>query len=199
MKMFKCICSSLFFIIAFSVAHAQPVSYKVNTDKSNIHWVGKKLLGQHEGDVKLSSGSVIVNNGVLGGGEFVIDMTSMVCTDITDPDMSAKLIGHLESDDFFAVEKNPTANLKITKVMKTTTAKGITYEVTGDLTIKGITQEIIFPATLENNGKSYTANAKIVIDRSKWDVRFGSSSFFDNLGDKAIKNEIEFAVTLQFS
>ncbi len=197
--MFKCFCSSLFFIIAFSTVQAQPVSLKVNKDKSTIHWLGKKLLGQHEGVVKLSSGNVIMNNGVLGGGEFVIDMTSIACTDISDTDMNSKLIGHLKSEDFFGVEKNPTANLKITKVMKTTSSKGVSYEVTGDLTIKGITQSVEFPVTVENKGKYYTANAKIVIDRSKWDVRYGSSSFFDNLGDKAIKNEIEFAVTLQFS
>jgi polyisoprenoid-binding protein YceI len=197
--MFKWLTSSLFILVALSTLQAQPKLLKVNTDNSSVHWLGKKILGQHEGLVKLSRGSVVMNNGVLGGGEFDIDMTSIVCTDISDADMNAKLIGHLKSDDFFSVEKNPTANIKITKVLKLNTTSVYKYEVTADLTIKGITQSIEFPVAVANKGKYYTASTTIIIDRSKWDVRYGSSSFFDNLGDKAIKNEIEFAVMLQFS
>lgn len=199
MSMFKWFASSLFILFALSTAIAQPRLLKVNTEKSTINWVGKKILGQHEGVLKLSDGNVVMNNEILGGGEFVIDMTSIVCTDISDEDMKAKLIGHLKSDDFFSVEKNPTATLKITKVLKLIDQPTGSYEVTADLTIKGITQSIEFPVDVVNKGKYYTANAKITIDRSKWDVRYGSTSFFDNLGDKAIKNEIEFVVMLQFS
>jgi polyisoprenoid-binding protein YceI len=107
----------------------------------------------------------------------------------------------LKSDDFFSVVKHPTATLKITKVLKVTDPAKLDYDylVTADLTIKGIKNPVEFPVYLESKGKSYKATAKITIDRSKWDVRYGSTSFFDNLGDKAIKNDIEFAVTLQFS
>jgi polyisoprenoid-binding protein YceI len=201
MKMFKWLFSSLIIIIAFSISHAQPVSLKVNAEKSTVNWLGKKLLGQHEGVVSIADGSVVMNNGVLGGGEFSIDMTTIACTDISDADMNAKLIGHLKSDDFFSVQKNPTATLKITKVLRLTdpTKSGNYYQVTADLTIKGIKHPVEFPVTVVNKGKYYTASAKFTIDRSKWDVRYGSSSFFDNLGDKAIKNDIEFAVLLQFN
>lgn len=191
--------SLLLFLIAFSTVLAQPVNMPVNTEKSTVSWLGKKLLGQHGGTIRLSKGNVIMNNGVLGGGEFTIDMTSIVCTDISDADMNARLIRHLKSEDFFAVEKFPTATLKLTKVLKLTDPdKAGQYIVTADLTIKGITNPIEFPVDVASKGKGFTAAAKITIDRSKWDVRYGSSSFFDNLGDKAIKNDIEFAVLLQF-
>lgn len=200
MIMFKCVLSSLFALIAYGTILAQAVNVPVNADKSSVSWLGKKLLGQHGGTVKLAKGSVVMNNGVLGGGEFVIDMNSIVCTDINDAEMNARLIRHLKSDDFFAVEQFPTAALKFTKVLRLTDPdKAGQYIVTADLTIKGITNAIEFPVVLEAKGKGYTASAQITIDRSKWDVRYGSNSFFDNLGDKAIKNDIEFAVVLQFS
>lgn len=197
--MLKRFTSSFLILIACTALFAQPVSLPVQTEKSTVKWLGKKLLGQHGGTVTLAKGSVVLNNGILGGGEFTIDMNSIKCTDITDADMNARLIGHLKSDDFFAVEKFPTAQLKITKVMRLTDPdKAGQYVVTADLTIKGITNPVEFPVTLSSKGKTYSASANIVIDRSKWDVRYGSSSFFDDLGDKAIKNDIEFAVVLQF-
>jgi polyisoprenoid-binding protein YceI len=197
--MLKSLTSSFFILIAYTLTLAQAVSIPVNAEKSTVNWLGKKLLGQHGGTVKLAKGSVVMNNGILGGGEFTIDMTSIACTDISDADMNARLIRHLKSEDFFAVEKFPEAGLKITKVMRLTDPdKAGQYTVTADLTIKGITNTIEFPVEVAAKGKGYTASAKITIDRSKWDVRYGSSSFFDNLGDKAIKNDIEFAVLLHF-
>lgn len=170
-------------------------SSSINTEKSTIDWVGKKVLGQHNGKIKLQSGSITTKNGVLTGGSFVIDMNTITNEDIKDADFSKKLIGHLNSTDFFNVREFPTAEVKITKVMKLTN-KANSYNLTADLTIKGITKSITFPATFKGVGNGFIGNAKITIDRTLWDIKYGSSNFFEGLGDKAIKNEIELSVNI---
>ena len=165
----------------------------VNANKSYIEWIGKKVLGQHSGKVKLQSGTINNKNGVLTGGEFVIDMKSLTNDDMSDADYKKKLIDHLSSEDFFNVAGFPAATLKITKVLKMT-KKENSYSLTGDLTIKGITKSITFPATFSAVGKGFEGNASLTIDRSLWDVKYGSSSFFEGLGDKAISNEMELNV-----
>ena len=167
----------------------------INTEASNIKWIGKKILGQHNGQVKIQSGTLTVKNNAISGGEFTIDMKSITCDDLTDADYNKKLIGHLTSSDFFNVEAYPTATLKITKVLKNTKIAN-TYNLTANLTVKGITKSITFPATFKKVGNVFEGNAKITLDRTKWDIKYGSSSFFEGLGDKAIKNEIELNVNI---
>jgi polyisoprenoid-binding protein YceI len=161
----------------------------IDTATSNIHWLGKKVTGQHEGDISLKSGSITMTDGAVTGGNFVVDMGSMTCTDL-EGEYAGKLIGHLKSDDFFGVENHPEATLVFTSV--TPKGNGV-YAVTGDFTIKGITKPANFDLTVAAN----SATAKVIIDRSKHDIRYGSNSFFDNLGDKAIYNDFELDVTLK--
>lgn len=174
------------FVVALGV-QAQEKNVDVTT--SNIHWLGEKVTGQHEGNLSLKSGSLILTDGEVTGGSFVVDMNSMTCTDL-EGEYAGKLIGHLKSDDFFGVENFPEATLTFTAVE----AKGNgVYAVTGDFTIKGKTNPASFDLTVNDNG----ATAKVVIDRSKYDIRYGSNTFFDNLGDKAIYNEFKLDVTLK--
>lgn len=165
----------------------------LNTQKSYIDWTGKKVLGQHNGKVKLQSGTLNTKNGVLTGGNFVIDMNTITCDDLTDADYNQKLIGHLTSMDFFYVSEYPTAILKINKVLKLTN-KANAYNLTADLTVKGIAKSITFPATFKKVGNVFEGNATITMDRTLWDIKYGSSNFFEGLGDKAIKNDIELKV-----
>jgi polyisoprenoid-binding protein YceI len=189
----KLLLSALFFISLVSFGQT---AVGINTKTSKLDWKGSKIIGSHNGNVNFSSGKLFIKNGVLTGGEFVIDMNSITCTDITDAGTNAKLIGHLKNDDFFATDKHPTASVKITKVEKLKSKKG-TYNIKADLTIKGITNSVSFPATLTKSGNKYVAKANMNIDRTKWDVKYGSASFFESLGDKAIKNEIEFGISLE--
>ena len=152
---------------------------KVNTEKSTVNWLGKKIGGQHEGYIKLKSGVLEEKNGKIVSGTFVIDMTSITNTDLTDESYNQKLVGHLKSDDFFGVATYPIATLNITKATDFVNGKAT---VMGDITIKGKTEPIAFDVLKKDN--KYTA--KVEIDRSKFDVRYGSTSFFDTLGDKAI-------------
>jgi len=162
--------------------------YRIDAEKSKLTWVGKKVTGQHSGGITLAEGSFTVKSKKVTGGSFVIDMTT-----ITDVDKNERLVGHLKSDDFFSTEKNPKANFVITKI---TPLEKDQYTVKGNLTIKGITNEIEFAATIQPSGKQVTAKAKILVDRTKFDIKFRSGNFFENLGDKAIEDNFELNVEL---
>lgn len=186
----------VFFVLVFAFSFAQAQTYKVDVEKSTINWVAKKVTGQHEGTVKLKSGELLFTKNVLKGGTFIINMQSIVCTDLKDADTNAKLIGHLKSDDFFSVDKFNDATLVITKVV----AKGkVDYQIKANLTIKGITKEIDFPATVSISNGTLVGVAKISVDRTKYNVRYGSSKFFDSLGDKAINDVFDIIVKLEAS
>lgn len=165
---------------------ASAESYKVDKNESSVKWLGKKVTGQHNGTISFSEGTLEVTDGKPVSGVFVIDMNSMVNEDLTDPNWNQKLIGHLKSDDFFGVEKFPTSKLVITSVESKGANK---YLFKGDLTIKGITNPAEFEASVVLNGNNAVAEGTLVIDRSLYNVRYGSGRFFDNLGDKTIYDE----------
>ena len=186
MKTTKYILALSLFVSSFAIS-AQNVA--VNTEKSTIAWHGEKIGGEHDGTIDLKSGELTIENEAITSGNFVVDMTSIKNRDIEDAGYKAKLEGHLKSDDFFGVEKFPTSKLVITKASK---FENGTAKVQADLTIKGKTEEVTFD--MVQAGDNYTAELKI--DRSKFDVRYGSNSFFDNLGDKAIDDIFTLTVTL---
>ncbi len=159
-----------------------------DTEKTKILWLGEKVTGQHEGTINLKSGWLTWKDNKIESGEFYIDMTSL-----KDSEANAKLEGHLKSEDFFGVEKFPASKLVITG--STSFEKG-TGVVSGMLTIKDITNPIEFKATMQRKDDGVWFYSNIVIDRSKYNVRYGSGSFFDNLGDKTIYDEFKLRVSL---
>ena len=159
----------------------------VDVEQSSVTWTGKKVTGSHTGSIKLTEGNLEFASGRLSGGSFTIDMTSITNSDL-DGDMKGKLEGHLKSDDFFGVENHPTATLKITKVGPGDGG----YKVWGDLTIKGKTASVGFNASV--NGSS--AQANITVDRTIYDVRYGSGKFFEDLGDRMIYDDFDLVVNL---
>jgi polyisoprenoid-binding protein YceI len=166
--------------------------YTVDANKSMVTWIGRKVTGEHTGNIKIASGKLITKGALLNDGNFAIDMKSITDNDLTGEYMD-KLLSHLKSEDFFSVEKNPITKFEITKVAYISANNA---NITGNLTIKGITNSITFPATILINGKLLTAEAKkIMVDRTKFDIRYGSKSFF-NIGDKAIDNEFELNIKL---
>jgi len=163
---------------------------EIRLDKSKIVWKGYKVTGSHQGTIAIESGSLNFNESKLIGGEFSINMATITSTDL-EGEYKGKLEGHLKSDDFFGVEKNPTALLVFKKVKST--GKN-SYKVIGDLTIKGKTNSVSFEISIYGN----KATAILKIDRTKFDVRYGSTSFFDNLKDKAIYDEFDIVADLEF-
>lgn len=168
---------SLIIILSSNILKAQKA--EVSTKATTVEWLGKKIGGEHRGNVQIKSGSLELKNETIVSGIFVIDMTTITNTDLDSKESQQKLVGHLKSDDFFGVETYPTATFAITKSAELKNGKAT---ITGNITIKGKTESITFNVT--KTGKEY--RAKIEIDRSKFNVRYGSDSFFDNLGDKVI-------------
>jgi len=170
-----------------------PVTYKVDTQKSKIEWTGKKVTGQHTGTIKIASGEVATNGKVPTGGKFTIDMNSIDNTDLSGGGKD-KLLGHLKSEDFFGVEKYPTADFTATKIAAAGAGK---VTVTGNLVVKGKTSVITFPATYVVAGNTLTVTAtEVKVDRTKHDIRYGSKSFFESIGDKAIDDEFLLNINL---
>ncbi|MEM6320648.1 MAG: YceI family protein [Bacteroidota bacterium] len=182
---------SLLAFVGFAFTEAVTVS--VDTNASEITWKGYKVTGEHAGTIVVKDGNFVYEDNVLKGGSFEIDMTSITCTDLTG-EYADKLVGHLKSDDFFGVATYPTAKFVITKVASR--GKAGEYKVTGDLTIKETTKEIKFNANVDASSGVPVATADITIDRSDFNVRYGSGSFFDNLGDKTIYDEFDLGLKL---
>ena len=170
----------------------QEKSYNVE-NTSKVVWLGKKIGGEHTGTVAIKGGSLKFDKKNFVGGDFEVDMTSITVTDIKDAEYNAKLVGHLKNDDFFSVEKNPSANLKIKSAKK---VKGSTYDVVGDLTIKGITNEVTFKVDIKDSAKEIKAKAKLVFDRTKFKVEYNSGKIFPSIGDKLIYDDVELNVEL---
>ena len=166
-------------------------SFKVDASKSSVTWLAKKVTGQHNGKVALNNGTLALSNGKISGGKFEIDMTSIECLDLQG-EWKDKLIGHLKSDDFFSVEKNPKTKFEITSV----NTKDNNTVIKVNLTIKGITKAISFPASVSKKGDVLVAIATIRVDRTKFDIKYGSKSFIEGIGDKAIDDEFEMQVNL---
>ncbi|MGD0755494.1 MAG: YceI family protein [Bacteroidales bacterium] len=159
-----------------------------DTSLTKLLWLGEKVTGQHTGTIKLQSGWLDWQDFKIVSGEFIIDMKSL-----KDSESNKMLEGHLKSDDFFSVEKFPTAKLVVTG---STPFDNGTAVVSGNLTIKGVTNPIEFKATIQKKVEGTWFFANITLDRTKYNIRYGSGSFFDNLGDKTIYDEFRLKVNL---
>ncbi len=212
MKMYPAIASTLALAAMLNTASVTATGYPTTTDRSTVvaisslpvntasssmAWNAKKFGGEHSGNVNLASGTLAVNGRKLVGGNFVIDMTSITNTDITNADFNKKLTDHLKSEDFFSVEKHQTATFKITKVQPVANAKAgeANYTITGDLTIKGITNPVTFPAVVQIDGKAAVATAHIALDRTKWDIKY-RSGMLSTAADKVIDDTFTIDLNL---
>ena len=162
--------------------------FSIVAAQSSIDWVGRKVTGAHNGTITIKKGELVLSGGQITEGTFVIDTTSIKILDIADPATNAQFAGHLASDDFFGTDQYPEAYFEITSVS--------VNRIDGNLTIKGITHPVSFDAVVTENGRVLTAAGKIVIDRTKYGIRFRSGSFFQNLGDTLIYNDFDLNISL---
>ena len=187
---------SLLFYFTFFALTAQEIEsnsqtlLQINTEKSTLKWIGEKITtSQHSGSLDFKSGEMTIKDGLVVSGNFIVDMTSISVEDISGSGKK-RLEGHLKSDDFFSVDKHDKALLSIKGSKKTD--KG--FLVDANLTIKDLTHPIQFNMVSIEGGY----NADLVFDRSKYNVRFRSGSFFENLGDKLIIDDIVLSSELRF-
>ncbi|HEX8023416.1 YceI family protein [Mucilaginibacter sp.] len=167
--------------------------FEIISAKSNIDWIGRKVTGAHNGTIAVKEGSLTFADGQLTGGQFDIDTTSIKILDVTDPATNAQFAGHLASDDFFNSENYPEAQFVTTSVNK---GSNDTYRINGDLTIKGITHPVGFDAQVTAAADTVSATGKIVVDRTKYGMRFRSGNFFKDLGDTLIYNDFDLDVNI---
>lgn len=187
---------------ADTTKNAAATTYTVATDRSVINWKGanKFTPKNHVGTIQLSEGTLSVVNGVVTGGKFIADMNSITSAGdeyTGGAEKVGNLIGHLKSADFFDVANHPTATFEITGVKAVEGQPSTTHEITGNFTLKGITKSITFPANCVFTGNELTSTATFTIDRSQWEVKYGSETFFMDLAkDKLINNNIELTINL---
>jgi polyisoprenoid-binding protein YceI len=171
--------------VASTIAQTKLVA---DTAKTKMTWLGEKVTGQHSGTIKLQSGWLNWNDNKIVSGEFNVDMASL-----KDVDKNARLEGHMKSDEFFGVEKYPVAKLVITESTPFDKGSGV---VKGTLTIKDITNPIEFKAAVQKKDNGTWFYANITVDRTKYNIKYGSGSFFDNLGDKTIYDDFKMKLDL---
>lgn len=189
MKTIKKLAIALFVIASTQFSEAQ--TKKINVESSFVEWTGRKLTGAHMGYLKFNSGTLLFENGKLKGGTFEVNMASLEVIDLKAGSGKEKLEGHLKSDDFFGVDKHKTASLVFKKI--TDLGDGM-YKIVADLTIKGITNSVTFDLAVAEE----RVRTQFEVDRTKYNIKYGSGSFFDNLGDKAINDNFELSVGLFF-
>ncbi|MBW4360704.1 YceI family protein [Flavobacterium taihuense] len=181
---------SIILLVLFSLHKGIAQTYKIDVSKSIINWEGKKITGQHEGTINFKDGYLVFKDKKVAGGSFTANMTTLSNTDQTGSS-KLKLEGHLKSEDFFSIDNFPTSTL----IFKSIANKGNnTYLINADLTIKGITNSIQFDLVVNGN----KATAALKVNRTKYDIRYGSGSYFDDLGDKTIYDDFELNVVLVF-
>ncbi len=162
--------------------------YHLDPVNSQVAWEGRRIGGGHDGTIGIERGEFYVFEEELLGGEVIIDMQQIKVLDIENPESNARLQGHLESDDFFAVEEYPESHFEIVRVEPIADDIDATHRIFGNMTIRGITHGVAFDATIDIQADQLVALANFDLERTKWNVRYGSGRFFDDLGDRAIND-----------
>ena len=176
----------------------QDGKYRIDTDQSIIEWFGRNPNTKHYGTVRISDGQIqIENNTITGAAE--IDMNSIENINLAGDELQPVLVSHLKSDDFFLVNVFPTAKFTITggNLAEDPHLSAPNYKVDGTLELRGVKADIAFASTIshtDNNG--LIAEAHFDIDRTRWNVIYGSTRFFENLGMHLVFDLISFQVRI---
>jgi polyisoprenoid-binding protein YceI len=186
-------------VISASAAADATTKVEISPSESSISWVGRKLTGSHAGTVPIKAGEVVLNGETIASGSFGIDLAGVKVTDIPDSKNNSKLVGHLKSPDFFAAELFPTAQFTLDSAvpMAKPLPTGENTTIKGTLSIKGIAKQVEFPAQVAIKDGVAEARGKAKLDRTQWDIRYGSGKFFKGLGDKLIYDEFEVDFALK--
>ncbi|WP_394775484.1 YceI family protein [Flavobacterium sp.] len=174
----------------------ETTNFKIVSANSQIDWTGRKITGAHNGTIDIKEGIFTLNDGKIKEGFIIINTSTIKILDIADPDTNAQFAGHLASDDFFSIEKFPTALFDILLVKELSENR---YYLEGNLTIKDISNIVGFEVNVEHNKNEIRLFGKLVIDRTKFNIKFRSGNFFKDLGDTLIYNdfELDFNITAE--
>ncbi|PKD18189.1 lipid-binding protein [Salegentibacter salinarum] len=182
-----------------ATAQAEAMEFTVDTSASTIEWRGSKPTGEHTGTIKLTEGTFSANDSIIESGNFVINMQSITVTDLEGDDkkdLEAHLMGTVEGKegDFFNATKYPEATFEVTEITEENGQKMLS----GNLTIKEETKNVSFPVNINQSDDSIEITSEeFTIDRTNWNVNFGSKSVFDGLGDNFVSDDITLKVNLK--
>lgn len=184
-------------------ASEMAAEYSVDLNNSKVTWIGSKPAGRHNGSIKLESGRIHVEQGVVTAGEFVMDLNTVNAEDeAMDASKNERLTKHLKSADFFDVEKYPTARFEIVNIEPVSTSanegsafklEGATHMVTGNLAMKDSVKAVTFPAIIQVSDSGVNAEAAFTINRTDWGMYYKSDKSF---GDQIIHPEVEIGFFL---
>jgi polyisoprenoid-binding protein YceI len=178
---------------ADTVSQSVTARYEVDQAASVAEWMGRNLFNRHAGTVQLGPGTIDLKDGLLAGGHLTVDMTTLRCTDITDPAQNVQLVAHLKSDDFFLTEKYPNAQFDI---LAATIRSGVkpgepNYQIRGNFTLRGVTKPLDFPAVFARKAEgAFAAQARLDLDRTLWGSVYGSAKFFGRLGQHLVNDVV---------
>lgn len=183
---------------AQAAASGTGMQLTVDAVASSIHWKGSKVGGEHIGTIALKSGELSVNGEEVASGKFVIDMNSIVDEDLPTQVLKDQLTNHLKSADFFDVATYPESVFTITKVEKVANpTDSVNYNVSGNLKLKDVEKNITFGAKVTKDGDVYKAvTVPFTIDRTQWNVKYGSKTLFADLKENIVNDNIELQITM---
>ncbi|WP_029904179.1 YceI family protein [Prevotella sp. 10(H)] len=183
---------------AQQAASGTGVELTVDPSASSIHWTGSKVGGSHYGTLALKSGSIAVNGEEVVSGSFIIDMNSIKDEDLTDAKMNEMLVNHLKSEDFFDVAKYPESAFTLTKIEAASSPNdSANYMISGNLKMKDAEKNITFGAKVTQDNNVYKAvTVPFTIDRTQWNVKYGSKTLFSNLKENIVNDNIELQITI---
>ena len=195
----------IYIILLISISISETI-FNIEKDQSIVKWKGSKSTGSyHDGLISIKNGFININDNIITSGKIIIDMNSITCTDINDPQSNQYLIDHLKNDDFFSVATFPTALLNINSIKpisnnnnsitQSTVLKG-EYLFSCDLTIKDSTHAIDFIADIKINKNAAIPTGDIEIERSKFGIKYKSKSWYPDLGDRFINDIFELYFNL---
>lgn len=182
-----------------SQAELREGTHPIDIGKSRIEWTGRNLMSAHSGTIRLCEGGIEIAQGLPVSGSFTVDMNTITNADIEDAELRQLLIDHLKSDDFFDVQRFPDAKFQLSRVVMLSDARpgNPNCEVSGELTMKGISREVAFRAVLGQTVEGLlAADAHFDIDRTQWNVLYGSGKFYEKLGKHLVHDEISLALKL---
>jgi len=175
----KILVTLLIFLSSINLSFSQEEK-KIDIKKSKIEWIGKKIGGEHSGVIQIKSGSLVMTGNKIISGEFIIDMNTIECTDLSGR-AKQSIESHLKDEDFFHVDKYPTSSLKINK--------SDDKKIYGTITIKNQSEPIEFEYKLVSRGGQKIVNSEIIIDRTKFDISYKSKTIFPELIDNIIYDD----------
>ena len=158
----------------------------LTNESSKIEFVGSKVTGKHDGGFKEFSGSIDLVNEKPEESQVVVDI--VMSSVFTHADGLTK---HLQTGDFFEVEKYPKASFVSTKIAADTAKGAEFFLVTGDLELRGVKKTVTFPAKITVNPSEVAVEAEFAINRKDFGIVYAGKA------DDLIRDDVVIKLNLK--